>query len=340
MDIRLSWKFLAASLIALILFTSHVPVEAADHEQDCGGSYTVRRGDWLRLIAYRCGVTVEEILELNPSITNPTRIFPGQVIQISGQEDMDSDPLPARVPDELPEDQILSRNPSIILLDDSAQLPEAQGTSSDRNAGSELTISELAVYIVKRGDRLSTIARKEGTSVAALLDLNPDIENPHRISVGQKLVIPPEGYEPSQEAKDRASNTAIPPSANAPIPSVIKPGERWIDVNLSTQTVHAYEGDQHIRSFLASTGRAATPTITGQFRIYVKLLKTDMRGPGYHLRDVPHTMYFHGSYGLHGTFWHNNFGTPMSAGCVNLSEADAEWLYNFASVGTLVRVHR
>ena len=50
-------------------------------------------------------------------------------------------------------------------------------------------------------------------------------------------------------------------------------------------------------------------------------------------------MYFYGGYGLHGTYWHNNFGTPMSHGCVNLSQGDAAWLYNWAPVGTKVVTH-
>jgi len=54
---------------------------------------------------------------------------------------------------------------------------------------------------------------------------------------------------------------------------------------------------------------------------------------------VPYVMYFYRDYALHGTFWHSNFGTPMSHGCVNLKTSDAEWIYYWASVGTLVNVH-
>ena len=50
-------------------------------------------------------------------------------------------------------------------------------------------------------------------------------------------------------------------------------------------------------------------------------------------------MYFYKGYGLHGTYWHNNFGTPMSHGCVNLATGDAGWLFSWASVGTVVNVH-
>lgn len=115
--------------------------------------------------------------------------------------------------------------------------------------------------------------------------------------------------------------------------------ERWIDVNLSEQRVYAYEGDTLVNSFLTSTGLADTPTVTGIFNVWIKVRIQDMFGPGYYLPDVPYVMYFYEDYGLHGTYWHNNFGTPMSRGCVNLTIDDAAWLFNWASVGTVVNVH-
>jgi lipoprotein-anchoring transpeptidase ErfK/SrfK len=116
-------------------------------------------------------------------------------------------------------------------------------------------------------------------------------------------------------------------------------GERWIDVDLSAQMVYAYEGDTLVASFLVSTGTWQYPTITGQFHIYVKYMYTEMIGPGYDLPNVPYTMYFYSGYGLHGTYWHSNFGTPMSHGCINLSIPDAEWLFYWADIGTLVNIH-
>jgi len=130
--------------------------------------------------------------------------------------------------------------------------------------------------------------------------------------------------------------TATP---NAAPDVAVAGGEHWIDVNLSQQRVYAYAGDTLMNSFIVSTGVWQTPTVTGKYHIWIKLRSTTMTGPGYYLPNVPFTMYFYGSYGLHGTYWHNNFGTPMSHGCVNLSIPDAEWLYNFSSVGTLVNIH-
>ena len=114
---------------------------------------------------------------------------------------------------------------------------------------------------------------------------------------------------------------------------------RRIDVNLSQQQIYAYEGETLVNTFIVSTGLPDTPTVTGEYRIYVKVPLQDMSGPGYYLTDVPWGMFFYEDYGFHGTYWHNNFGTPMSRGCVNLSVEGAAWLYNWASVGTPVSIH-
>jgi hypothetical protein len=114
---------------------------------------------------------------------------------------------------------------------------------------------------------------------------------------------------------------------------------RWIDVDLSDQMTYAYEGNEIVQSFLVSTGTWLHPTITGQYYIYVKYEYADMAGPGYYLPNVPYVMYFYDGYGIHGTYWHSNFGTPMSHGCINLTIPDSEWLFYWADVGTLVNIH-
>jgi len=123
------------------------------------------------------------------------------------------------------------------------------------------------------------------------------------------------------------------------LPEGVSEGERWIAVDLTNQMTYAYEGTTLVNSFVVSTGTWRTPTVTGTYRIYVKYTSTTMSGPGYYLTNVPYTMYFYKGYGLHGTYWHNNFGTPMSHGCVNLRTPDAEWLFNFADVGTVVHIY-
>jgi len=111
--------------------------------------------------------------------------------------------------------------------------------------------------------------------------------------------------------------------------------ERWIFVDLSDQRVVAYEGREPVRWFSVSTGKAETPTVTGMFRMWAKIPMQDMSGGNavtgyYYLEDVKWAQYFYGDYGFHGTYWHDNFGTPMSKGCVNMRDEDAEWLFKWA----------
>lgn len=141
---------------------------------------------------------------------------------------------------------------------------------------------------------------------------------------------------PSPTASSLPTDPAtVPPPTDTPA----VPAERWIEVDLSDQMVLAREDATAVNTFLVSTGTWQYPTVVGEFRVYVKYPAADMAGPGYYLPAVPYVMYFYEGYGLHGTYWHNNFGTPMSHGCVNLRTEDAGWLFEWASVGTRVVVH-
>jgi lipoprotein-anchoring transpeptidase ErfK/SrfK len=122
-------------------------------------------------------------------------------------------------------------------------------------------------------------------------------------------------------------------------PSQVSKDEFWIEVNLTTQQLFAHRGEKLLKTFTVSTGTWAHPTVTGQYQIYVKLYATTMSGPGYYLPDVPYTMYFYEGYGIHGTYWHNNFGTPMSHGCVNMRTTEASWIFEYSEVGTWVIIH-
>lgn len=126
-------------------------------------------------------------------------------------------------------------------------------------------------------------------------------------------------------------------------PALIGPNEKWIDVNLTTQRLVAYEGDEAVFATDISSGRYPYNTVTGQFRIYLRLDTQTMDGRrlgfDYVTENVPYVQYFYGDFALHGAFWHNDFGTPVSHGCVNLTVDDSQWLYNWATYGTLVNVH-
>jgi lipoprotein-anchoring transpeptidase ErfK/SrfK len=183
--------------------------------------------------------------------------------------------------------------------------------------------AEKKIHRVKKGENLTRIARRYGSSVKAIKKAN-GLRNANYIYTGQKLVIP--GKSSGNDKK--SSNKKV------------SGGKKWIEVDLSRQRLAARKGDKIVKAFQVSTGKARTPTPKGTFRIYAKYRKTRMRGPGYNLPNVPHTMYFHGSYGIHGTYWHNNFGHPMSHGCINLSKKHAAWLYKWAPHGTIVKIHR
>ena len=155
---------------------------------------------------------------------------------------------------------------------------------------------------------------------------------------------------PTQTPTATATATNTPTATQTPtdrptatIAPTEDPGEdlsgRWIDIDLSEQRLYAYEGDEIVRSFVVSTGTASTPTVIGRFAVWIKLRYDDMSGPGYYLQDVPYTMYFYSGYGIHGTYWHDNFGTPMSHGCVNMVTEEAGWLFNWSHVGIPVIVH-
>lgn len=116
----------------------------------------------------------------------------------------------------------------------------------------------------------------------------------------------------------------------------VQSDERWIEIDLSEQKLYAHNGGNIDYVFLVSSGKWA-PTPTGEFRIWTKLRYTLMAGGSkarrtyYYLPNVPFTQYFYKGFGLHGTYWHNNFGHPMSHGCVNLATPDAEKLFYWTS---------
>ena len=134
-------------------------------------------------------------------------------------------------------------------------------------------------------------------------------------------------------------------AANIAESSVEGPAARtykWIEIDLSSQRLRAYAGNTLVYSTLVSTGTSRYPTVQGTFRIYSKIRTQRMRGgtgaDRYDIPNVPHVMYFYQAYAIHGAYWHNNFGRPMSHGCVNLPLGVAANLYNWTPMGTTVVV--
>ena len=125
--------------------------------------------------------------------------------------------------------------------------------------------------------------------------------------------------------------------------------EKHIYIDLATQTLKAYQGESLFLETLVSTGKwGRTPT--GEFTIWSKFRSTRMSGGSgndyYNLPNVPYVMFFSGSgvaaasgFSLHGTYWHNNFGHPMSHGCVNMRTADAQKLFYWAGINEKITIY-
>ncbi len=346
---------LLCTILALSLFAAVPSALAAESR------YTVRPGDTLYSISRRYNVSVSALASAN-GLTLNSWLYTGQQLVIPGA---------AAAPAQAPAAALSTGNGYTVKAGDTlltiaarhglrvSQLAAANGLAWNAwvYAGQRLTIPGVVaetpatneplpaetpaeetsapveepatvsdgVYVVKAGDNLFRIALRHNVTLAALKAANglySDI-----VYVGQRLKIPAPGSAP----------VAAP--AAAPAQGHGASGEKWIDVNLSAQTITAYQGQTAVYWALASTGLWGTPTVVGTYYVYAKYVSAPMSGPGYYLPNVPHIMYFHKGYAIHGAYWHTNFGAPMSHGCVNLSLADAEWFYTWAPMGTKVVTH-
>lgn len=111
---------------------------------------------------------------------------------------------------------------------------------------------------------------------------------------------------------------------------------KLIYVDLATQTVTAFEGQNPVLVTRCASGAKGTETPLGEFRTYHKGPSIHMTNQGdgtantYHLPGVPWVSFFTGTgVAFHGTFWHNDYGRPSSRGCVNLTPEDAKFIYRW-----------
>lgn len=182
--------------------------------------------------------------------------------------------------------------------------------------------SNLDTYVVRPGDTLIQIALRFETTPAALAYLN-GIANPSTIYAGQVL---------------RLTGEAPPPSG----------GGKYIVINLSEQHLYAYQGDQLIYSFVASSGAAPYYTRVGEFRVQSKI--PNAYGSTWDIW-MPYWLgiYWAGSTenGIHAlpvmqngvTLWAGYLGSPVSYGCIVLGTYEASLLYTWAEIGTPVSIH-
>jgi hypothetical protein len=124
-----------------------------------------------------------------------------------------------------------------------------------------------------------------------------------------------------------------------PISPDVPPGEKRIEISISRQELTAFEGDEIALKTSIATG-ALTPqkqTPTGEFHIESTYPSKHMGGTkrddiyAYVLPGVPWSCFFTKGIATHGTYWHNNYGTPQSSGCVNMRNHDAKWLFRWVN---------
>ena len=180
---------------------------------------------------------------------------------------------------------------------------------------------QAITYTVKSGDTLATIAEQYYTTVAQIL-VDSKLED-EAVKVGQEITI-------------------FPPASALEAFGIDAPagGERKIVIDLSDQSLTAYQGDTVVLFTIVSTGKAATPTYPGVFAIYQKLKSQHMSGDDYDLPGVPWVMYYYDEFAMHGAYWHANFGVPTSHGCTNMTIPDSKALYSWAPIGTMVIVQQ
>ncbi len=214
--------------------------------------------------------------------------------------------------------------------------------------GREVQFFERGALQWKAGEDITV--RPIGRELAAHDDLDTEpIDRPDDVpAYDESLFIAPEPVVAEVEAQgdDAAVAAGAGVGAGGFGPGPVQGGWKEIVISISAQRLWAYEDGEMILTTLVSTGTAEIPfTVTpvGRWSVLSKYDLQTMRGTvsgeDYEVPDVPWIMYFDNlGNALHGTYWHSNFGTPMSHGCVNLPLDVAEFLYGWTPLGTAVTV--
>jgi len=320
----------------LILFSSlaliiTLMLPSAAHASAGPLIHVVQRGETLSLIAQKYGITIDQLMQLN-NLRNANRITVGQRLVIRpGQSSPDSGVYMVRRGDTLL--KIAQDNGTNI-----AAIQRANGLRSSLiYVGQRLKLpgksagpgnsSKTVVHVVRRGETLAQIAQRFGVSSSQIAKLN-GIKNTSLIRVGQKLVI---SGNPGSVKKKKAR------------------GAKKIVVDISQQRCWRYEGDTLLNTWRCSTGRNNS-TKTGSFRVQSKLRKA--YGSTWNIW-MPWWMgiYWSGPVenGIHGLPWNAKtggrtwaglVGTPITYGCIMLTDKSAETLWKWADIGTRVIIKR
>lgn len=124
-----------------------------------------------------------------------------------------------------------------------------------------------------------------------------------------------------------------------PISPDVPLGEKRVVISISRQELTAYEGDQIVMQTKIASGALTREKQTpiGEFHIQSTYPSKHMGGTkrddihAYVLPGVPWSCFFETGIATHGTYWHNNFGTPQSSGCVNMRNDEAKWLFRWVN---------
>jgi lipoprotein-anchoring transpeptidase ErfK/SrfK len=341
------WKWRTGSVLVLLSLLWWLPAKPVFAQET---EHEVLRGESLSEIAADHGTDVATLQRFN-DLDDVHVIWVGMVLQLPPKDDLTRESAP--------EPELLISNPVVqttretsnqfvldsategdIFLD--APIFDAIDITND-TLDNFATESEI-IHTVVRGEHLGTVSKQYGVSAAAIAEAN-DLEDANIIVPGQQLVIPmidetvqARSTDWSADTNDSSATLAESYHMHTELPSgLTEPTEKWIDVDLSEQRVVAYIGLEAVQTFVVSTGLPGTPTVQGEFRIWAKTPLQDMYGGNraagdyYYLEDVAWVQYFYEDYAFHGATWHNNFGQPMSRGCVNMRVEDAKWLFEWAT---------
>jgi LysM repeat protein len=358
---RPAWP-IALVLAALISLLLAMPARAQ------GQVYVVKPGDTLASIAQAHETNVASLLRAN-NLSDPNFIRAGQRISLprATQKPLapgivpetvvapGSDPAPALVMPETPTRvyvvqpgdslefvalrfktttaalaELNMRSPSARLhAGEPLRVPDVEDLVFNTIQTDDIPVpGKYVLHTVQEGESVAAITEAYGTSLRRTLKLN-NIENPAAVKPGTRIVVPPPSFA------EILADTPIGKDGY-PIYPVVPTHGKWISVDLDHQRGWAWEGNTMVKSFWISSGRARTPTVTGVFRIWAKTPSQVMQGGSYetgdyyYLPNVQWVQYFYKEYAIHGAYWHNKFGTPTSRGCVNLTNSDAKWLYEWA----------
>lgn len=172
-----------------------------------------------------------------------------------------------------------------------------------------------------------------------------DASSLKQLIAGNILTIPPETQEATfhEHSVTAPKLDALNQVARILGVTTTPAADKRIEVDLTNQKVYAYEGNIRVYEFLISSGSwGRTPT--GEFTIWAKVKSQLMKGGSkelhtyYYLPNVPWVMFFYNDsiqkmrgFSFHGTYWHENFGHPMSHGCINMKTEEAKILYDWAT---------